>query len=164
MEHSHKTEREEVAVRAKDYVQRYHALLTSVNTYVHHMQDSIPVWKEFNDQYHGLSEWLNHVNGELGSEHTLPGNAFVTERSLENSEVCGHWSYLGTDFWLTTLLHFTHTHTHTHAHAHAHPHTHMHTRTHAHTHTTPVSTPSLSHIPLPTPSHSHPPTSSGSAS
>ena len=132
-------------MRAKDYVQRYHCLLTSVDTYVHHMQDSIPVWKEFNDQYHGISEWLNHVDGELCSEHTQPGNVSVTERSLENSEVCGHWSYLGTDFWLTTFLYiharthtpFAHLSLHHTTHSHHHPHTHTYHSPHHHTHTLP---------------------------
>ena len=98
IEHSQKTEREEVAARAKDYVQRYHSLLTSVDTYVRNMQDSIPLWKEFNDQYQTMAEWLGHVDGELGSEHTQPGNAIMTERSLETTEVCGRRSCLDKDF------------------------------------------------------------------
>ena len=87
VEHSRKEHREEIAARAKDFVQRYQALSSSVDTYVSSMQDSIPIWKEFNDHGRGMLEWLDHVQGELESDHTQPGNAIVTERSLGNTEV-----------------------------------------------------------------------------
>ena len=89
VEHSRKERREEIALRAKDFVQRYQVLSSSVDTYVSSMQDSIPIWKEFSAHGQGMLEWLNHMHGELESDHTQPGNAFVTERSLGNTEVGG---------------------------------------------------------------------------
>ena len=43
VEHSRKEKREELAESAKDFAQRYHSLLTSVQTYVSNIQDSILV-------------------------------------------------------------------------------------------------------------------------
>ena len=89
VEHSHKERREEIELRAKDFVQWYQVLSSSVDTYVSCMQDSIPIWKEFSAHGQGMLEWLNHMHGELESDYTQPGNAFVTERSLGNTEVGG---------------------------------------------------------------------------
>ena len=113
-EHSRKAQREEMADKAAEFSERYQALMGSQDTYVHNLQvcvcvfvclcvhflssnyflcpipipqDSIPIWKEFNNQSQGLSEWLVHIQSELESDRTQSGNALVTKRSLTNSQV-----------------------------------------------------------------------------
>ena len=89
LEHSDKSERQEIRDRADDFSERYQKLLDSLSSYVPNLQDSIPLWKEFNDQTRSMLEWLDHVQGELESNHLQPGNAAVTESSLSNAKVCG---------------------------------------------------------------------------
>ena len=71
-----------------DFSERYQNLLDSLSSYVPNLQDSIPLWKEFNDKTRSMLEWLDHVQAELESDRLQPGNATVTETSLNNAEVC----------------------------------------------------------------------------
>ena len=70
-----------------DFSERYQNLLDSLSRYVPNLQDSVPLWKEFNDDSGSMLEWLDHVQAELDSDHLQPGNATVTETSLKNAEV-----------------------------------------------------------------------------
>ena len=85
VEHSRKAVREEIKVRAEEHSRRYQELRDFLGGYVGDLKDSIPFWKEFNQQTEDLGQWLRQTNEELESDRTQPGNATVTETSLRNT-------------------------------------------------------------------------------
>ena len=86
MEHLPGSQRELVKTQAEDHCQRYHTLTSSLDTYVHNLEESIPYWEEFKQQTRDLAQWVDWANEELVSERLMSGNATVTEASLGNAQ------------------------------------------------------------------------------
>lgn len=77
VEHSRKEKREELTESAKDFVQRYHSLLTSVKTYVSNMQDFILVCI------------LTNLKKLLSAIHDMLPNALKQERASNRVPTIG---------------------------------------------------------------------------
>ncbi len=82
VEHSRKTDREEMKLKAEEFTSRHKNLVESETRHVSMLKESIPFWKRFNSNVKDLSSWLTQVSSDLGSENVKFGNARVTERSL----------------------------------------------------------------------------------
>lgn len=82
VEHSRKSEREDMKLKAEDFDQRCNELRKTLNIHVAMLKDSIPFWEQFNSNVNDLSQWLAGVNANLSSEHVQFGSAMVTEKSL----------------------------------------------------------------------------------
>ena len=82
VEHSRKPEREDMKLKANEFDQRYQDLQASLDSHVTMLKDSVPFWKQFNENVSDLSGWLKRVNGDLGSDKVQFGNAIATEKSL----------------------------------------------------------------------------------
>ena len=85
VEHSRKQVREEMKQTANDFIRRYEALKGSQDSYIHNLQDSIPHWRQFNEEVCELQQWVEQVNRDLESDKFQPGNATLTETSLANA-------------------------------------------------------------------------------
>ena len=86
MEHLRGSQRELVKTQAEDHCQRYHTLSSSLDTYVHNLEESIPYWEEFKQQTRDLAQWVDWANKELVSERLMSGNATMTQASLGNAQ------------------------------------------------------------------------------
>ncbi len=86
VEHSRKENRDPLQAESEDFCARYQSLLSSEDTYISHLQESIPYWEEFKKQSRELSEWIYWANEELVSDRVVSGNASVTNTSLENAQ------------------------------------------------------------------------------
>ena len=82
VEHSRKSEREDMKLKAEDFDQRCKELRKTLSTHMAMLKDSIPFWEQFNSNVSDLSQWLAGVNADLSSENVQFGSATVTEKSL----------------------------------------------------------------------------------
>ncbi len=86
VEHSRKENREPLSAEAEDFCTRYQSLLSSEDTYVSNLHESIPYWEDFKAQSNQLAEWVHLENQELNSDRVASGNASVTKCSHENAQ------------------------------------------------------------------------------
>ena len=86
VEHSRKENREPLKAEALDFCSRYGTLLTSEDTYVNNLTESIPYWEDFKMRSRELAEWIDWAKEELVSDRVASGNATVTKASLENAQ------------------------------------------------------------------------------
>ena len=83
VEHSRKENREQLKAETLDFCSCYRTLLTSEDTYVNNLTESIPYWEEFKERSRELVEWIDSAK-ELVSDCVPFGS--VTKASLGNAQ------------------------------------------------------------------------------
>ena len=51
------------------------------------LQSSLPLWEKFNKLKHQLGSWFEEADASFKSDLQVTGNATVTEKILNNTEV-----------------------------------------------------------------------------